>query len=177
MIPRRVILVFGSLTCAGAPSVVPLGPKPETRTIGGFTIDSVPLHGALARFQAAFPRETGLCVYGFLRDTIIANLPGTYLVVERFGAMAFDSASADAVWYSADPEDRKARCASRHLVGIAHSHPLVSTPFDCTHSHADALLLDGDPRLLFSVLFCANGLGEWLWQDGRRMGFRWGVLP
>jgi hypothetical protein len=136
-------------------------PRPDTRLFRALTLDSVALATIGETFVAALPAEAALCLEGrpYARD-------GRVDAIEVNAARPAPDDSADNyhVYFGAQPI-----CGD--AIGITHDHP-YSVGRACTHSDADALLLAGLPQL-FSLVFCADGQGELLWQDGRRQLFRW----
>jgi len=149
--------------------LVPLVLRPDTRAIVSLHIDSLALSAMVAVFRAAYPNEAALCLVGTVRYTVIAE--SRQLAVRVTGAIPAQSDSADPyhVFFPAAP---RTGCASvSGLIGAAHDH--TSLGHACTHSYPDADVLFGDPRLLFTLVFCADGMSEVLYQDGRRVSARW----
>lgn len=152
--------------------------RPDTRAVYRFTIDT-PVVAAMSRiFNAALPNEIGLCLYGHI---VKEDIPELYREEQNHGYHVFIDSVEKAIHinstpffieYSSDPSERCPNNPS--LLGIAHDHIYFNSSDGCSHSNADASVLVSDPRLLLSVVFCWNGFGSALWQDGRQYVGQWG---
>ncbi len=165
-------LIIGMACIGCAPrSLVPLVPRPDTRRIVSFNIDSALAGVIVELLQAGLPNEQAVCLAGSLRPRHEAP---AFLHVEITGARAAeaDSVARYRVFLPATP---RSGCAGRLERIVAHLHDHLEVPPEraCTHSDPDALVLFSDVRLLFSLVFCQDGRGEILFQDGRRGEFRW----
>jgi hypothetical protein len=141
--------------------------RPDTRQIVGVTMDSVTAFASLDIIRAAQPSEASLCYTGALTDTSFANQKARVLWLTGVEAGKPDSANERAVWYS----NSRAGCGPQ-AIAIGHSHPYYPN-IPCDHSDKDAYLLFGDPHVLVSVVWCADGQLNYLWQDGSRTAGRW----
>jgi hypothetical protein len=170
----RVGVVLGLLVvwlagCARPQPLVPLVPRPDTRRITSFEMDSTLVRRSAEQFVAALPNEASLCLDGQLGPR--PDRPG-YLHVALTGIRpaAADSADQFHVYLVRAP---KSGCAPGQLVALAHDHTTTGSLEQCEHSDPDAFVLFEDIRVLFSLVFCSEGRGEVLFQDGRRGTFVW----
>jgi hypothetical protein len=162
------LLLVWVLGCAPA-SLVPLVPRPDTRRIASFEMDSSLVRMAAEHYDAALPNEASLCIDGRLGPRV--DRPG-FLHVQLSGVRRAQADSADQyhVYLVRAP---KSGCTKGQLVALSHDHTTTG-PFEaCTHSDLDAFVLFEDRRALFSLVFCPGGRGEVLFQDGRRGQFIW----
>jgi hypothetical protein len=160
---------FLVLGCASVPSLVPLVPRPDTRRITSFEMDSTLVRRSAEQFGLALPNEASLCLEGQLGPR--PDRPG-YLHVALTGIRpaAADSADQFHVYLVRAP---KSGCTPGQLVALAHDHTTTGSLERCEHSDPDAFVLFEDTRVLFSLVFCSEGRGEVLFQDGRRGQFVW----
>lgn len=165
-----VLFLWALLGCSSARTLVPLVLRPDTRSVGTIVLDSAALHGTLDVLQAALPNEGAVCLYGELGDTTLYGEPRLALRIRRAMRAQADSVDRLHVFF---PEQPRTGCLPGGLVGAAHSHPYAGEPGPCTHSDPDARVLFTDPRLLATLVFCGDGRGEVLLQDGRRWPMRW----
>jgi hypothetical protein len=151
------------------PRLVPLVPRPDTRRIVSFEMDSLLVRQAAEIFGAALPQEAALCLEGALVPSPVR--PGAWHVrVTAVRPARADSADQYHVFLTANP---RSGCQRDRLIGVAHDHPTTPPERPCAHSDLDALALFGDHRVLFSLVFCARGRGAILFQDGRNGVFTW----
>lgn len=169
----RVLLVaLVTWTCARPPAVsLPRIRYYDTRSLVNTVVDSTMTTAVLRGLKAALPNEVGFCLYGQI-DEILPTPPRRRAVVtrvtiaEQLWADSFRVARDTAPVSGCEPSD-----GVDPLVAIGHTHPYSGLP--CPHSGADAYVLASDPRLLMSFVFCGDGSGEILWQDGRTILFLW----
>ncbi len=159
-----LLMIAASCWACGSPTIR-LVLRPDTRVIGGVSIDSSIVRGIVEYYRAAFPNEAALCLQGTLRDTVVNG--DRWVVVQVTGAVPAVADSSDfAHVYFSTP---RSGCV-QPFIGVSHDHPIAGV---CEHSIPDALLLASDPRALFSVVFCAGGDTQLMLQDGRRFMGRW----
>lgn len=142
---------------------------PDTRSIISITLDATIVNKVVELFEEALPNERALCLYGIVTD----STNGTYIKTTAVTPALDSAADKYNVWFYSDlGQQVYGGCIkSKTLIGLLHDHPYTSPMAQCTHSDSDALLLSGDRRTLFSMIFCQDGRGEILWQDGRRWAF------
>lgn len=162
------LLALWLLGCAPA-SPVRLVPRPDTRRISGVLIDSATHRRTLTILRAAYPSEAAVCFSGALRDSIIDGQRRRLVAVEHVRPAIADSADKFNVWF---PRGLIGGCLPG-AIGVGHSHTHAPFPSPCSHSPNDADLLFQDVGLLFSLIFCADGRAELLYQDGRRYPDTW----
>ena len=162
---RSAPLLLALVACAGRADDVRMTPRPDTRFIAGVMLDGQAIGALMTAFSNNYPNEAARCLYGTIRDS-------TQRLVAVLGV---DSANT----FSATPRSvafLAPLCPMPtgpwRLVGIGHDH--LRTDIPCTHSSPDAVTLATHPEFLISVVFCPTGIGEVLWQDGRRVLFRYG---
>ena len=157
--------------CAPPQALVPLVPRPDTRRIVSFNIDSSVARVILEQLAASLPNEQAMCLAGRLERRHEAPA-FRHVEVESARAAQADSVDEYHVYLPARPTSG---CAGRGTQIVAHLHDHTEVPPDlrCTHSDPDVMMLFNDVRLLFSLVFCQDGRGEVLFQDGRRGEFRW----
>lgn len=166
-------IILAATTCAGGPRLdVPRVVYYDTRSLVGYQMDSVLGTAVLDAMKQAFPNEEGFCFYGTV-EWLLPDPPRRQVRITRVTV-------AEHLWateyqYARDTVP-KSGCYENDgqaaLVGIGHTHPYSAQP-DCLHSPADAYVLAGDTRVLMSLVFCGDGTGNVLLQDGRHFGFRW----
>lgn len=161
------VLILISVSMCSYSKRIPKVLRPDTRRIGFMQLDTV-VSPITAQFRAAFPNESAMCLLGSVRDTTVEE--SKWLLVEITEAIpaVVDSVDNFHVWF---PIASGCEHNSR-LVGATHSHTHLG--YVCSHSDQDALMLFADKRLLFSMVFCADGYLEVLYQDGRRYTRQWG---
>ena len=148
------------------PALLPQTTVPDTRGLR-FVADTNVVTAALAILGKAMPNEGGLCFYGSL-EAVSGQMT---VVVRRVTAAqghgrlgAFDWAPKMGHGCSDAPD----------LVGAGHSHPYSECDSEQSalresRADVDARSLAGDPRLLFSVIWCfGQARAVILWQDGGR---------
>jgi competence transcription factor ComK len=132
------------------------------------TLDSTAFIETKTLLRSVFPKEAALCLYGNVRQ-VVGEKSDTSLIatITKVSPAVIDSANEFHVWFPilSGCENDLA------LIAAAHSHTTLGFP--CTHSFADAMVLFNDKRLLFTLVFCADGFTEALYQDGRRALARW----
>lgn len=148
------------------PALLPQMTVPDTRGLR-FVADTAVVTAALAILGNAMPNEGGLCFYGSLavisgQMTVVVRRVSAARGHGRLGA--FDWAPKLGHGCSDEPD----------LVGAGHSHPYS----DCrgeqsalrdSRADVDVRSLAGDPRLLFSMIWCfGQARAVILWQDGGR---------
>jgi hypothetical protein len=171
-----VILAASTCTCAAGPTVdLPQTTYYDTRSIVSSGTDSGVTGAVLRAMQAAHPNEEGFCLYGQV-ERILPGAPlRTHLTITRVTLAT--KQWADSFRYARDTLPLSGCLDSDGedpLVAIGHTHPYSVAP-DCWHSPPDAYVLASDPRLLASVVFCGDGSGAVLLQDGRQSPMRWAV--
>lgn len=165
-------LVFAALAAllltGCAKPIVPMTARPDTRYIVVVEIDRATLEKAVELFRLTSPIEAAICWRGevlpFLDDGeewLRVHVTDLYIAVS-------DSADEYHVYF---PRGIPAGCVGQDYIGVSHSHTQVGP--SCTHSHNDAAVLFLARRALFSIVFCANGESELLYQDGRRIAHRY----
>lgn len=159
--------IFGCASPAW-PVLVPSAPRPDTRRIMSFELDSALVREAAAHFLRALPNEASLCFDGELAPR--PDRPGfLHVRLTSVRPALADSVDQHHVFLTRSP---KSGCTGSPLA-LAHDHPTIG-PLDlCSHSDPDVFVLFEDPRPLFSLVFCPAGRGEVLFQDGRRGAFEW----
>lgn len=160
------------VSACARPLQVPMQLRPDTRHVIGAELDTITLRQIVETFARAYPHETGVCLPLALRDTVIHGAPRLYLA-EVTGSREARIAAASDFWVRYDTVDGGIGCPGPLQLARGHSHPHTRAPLECTHSHPDAYFLASDPRVLFSLVFCGDGRGEILWQDGRRVPLLW----
>lgn len=162
----KAILLVLLVGCSQArvPTVV----RPDTREIVGVVLDSSAMRATIRTYQMAYPNEAAMCYYGAVRDTTIDGQRQRFAWVLRGIPAAQDSADAFNVWFA---RGLLSGCLSKGLIGISHAHQNNSGY--CSHSVPDARVLMENRRALFSLVFCADGQLEVLYQDGRRVPDNW----
>ena len=169
---RALLAVLALTTCARPPAIsLPQVRYYDTRSVTHADLDSVMTGAVLRGLKAARPNEVGFCFYGTV-ETLFPAPPRRRIIVTRvtiagqLWADSFRLARDTLPPSGCEPSDGAAV-----LLGIGHSHPYSGRP--CPHSTADAFVLASDPRLAMSLVFCGDGSGELLWQDGRTALFLW----
>ena len=143
----------------------------DTRDIEGVTFDSAFTRKAVAYFVEAMPNEQALCLTGEVRS----DTDGTYVeLIDMVPAKESTATKYSVHFYQGGDWAGCARMIG--LIAFMHDHPYTPPNAPCDHSDNDALLLAGDPRVLLSMIFCQDGRGEVLMQDGRRWPFTYGGL-
>jgi len=170
----RDTLVLGTTTwfllnCAPVPRV-PMVWRPDTRALTGVVFDSATIRQTVELMRSAFPNERAVCFYGELLDSTIDGSSRRLVFVRSMRPAIEDSANEFRVWFHDRP---RSGCAGDALVGIAHDHPHAVQIRPCTHSDPDSNVLFNDTRVLFTMVFCADGRAEVFYQDGRRSQDMW----
>ncbi len=151
----RDTLVLGTTTwfllnCAPVPRV-PMVWRPDTRALTGVVFDSATIRQTVELMRSAFPNERAVCFYGELLDSTIDGSSRRLVFVRSMRPAIEDSANEFRVWF--------------------HDRPRSGRP--CTHSDPDSNVLFTDTRVLFTMVFCADGRAEVFYQDGRRSQDMW----
>lgn len=159
------------LLCACAHPALPDMVRPDTRRLSGVVLDSASMRETLLVFRTAYPNEAAMCYYGAVRDTILEGEPHLLVFVTEARPAVYDSADSFHVWF---PRGQVGGCVRQDkLVGVSHAHQHTHAGVPCSHSHPDAWSLMENRRALFSLVFCADGQLEVLFQDGRRLADNW----
>lgn len=147
---------------------VPYVSRPDTRRVGGIRISGDVMNGLIMGYRTAYPNETSFCLRGELSDTLVEGESWLLATVDDFLPAVYDSVDATHVYY---PRFLPGGCDDKRTIALSHDHHTVSGV--CTHSHDDANVLFLNRRVLFSIVFCADGRMETLYQDGRRAQDSW----
>lgn len=161
------ICVAGMLALSAcASSYIPMVSRPDTRRIVLVAIDTTALVKAIDLFRVSSPNEAAICWRGAVSPFVLDSIEWLRVDVTDFSIAHADSVSEYNVFF---PRGLPGGCVGDYI-GVSHSHT-IGTMF-CTHSNDDAAVLFYIRRALFSIVFCANGDSEMLYQDGRRVHHR-----
>ena len=153
--------------CAGN-NYVPMVQRPDTRRIILVSFDTTALTNAINLFRTSSPIEAAVCWRGVVSPFVLDGVEWLRVDVQDFYLPAVDSATEYNVFF---PRGIPSGCVGSDFLGVSHSH--TNPSFRCTHSNDDAAVLFYTRRALFSIVFCANGDAEMLYQDGRRAFHRY----
>jgi len=149
-----------------APGLLPQLTLPDTRGLR-FSADTAVVTAALTILGQAMPNEGGVCFYGNL-----AVVGGQMTVVVHRVAPAQGHGRLGAFDWA--PKLGHGCPDAPDLVGAGHSHPYSpceseQSALPDSRADADARALAGDPRLLFSLIWCfGQARAVILWQHGGR---------
>lgn len=149
-----------------APGLLPQVTVPDTRGLR-FAADTAVVTAALAILGQAMPNEGGVCFYGDL-----AAVNGQMTVLARRVVPARGHGRLGAFDWA--PRMGHGCPDAPDLVGAGHSHPYSTcdseeSALPDSRADADARALAGDPRLLFSLIWCfGQARAVILWQHGGR---------
>lgn len=162
------LVAFVLLACGPVYNThVPELSRPDTRKLNAILLDTIAFGQTKEHFWSQYPKEGAVCFYGTV-SLAPETTDGTLVAkIIRAEPAISDSASEHHVWFSILSGCKDAP----DLIAAGHSHTILSNT--CSHSDPDAMVLFNDRRLLFTLVFCANGFTEVLYQDGRRDLARW----
>ena len=164
-----VLAVLAGCSLANRPRVAHLSYRSvvDTRALTGFSFDSNFTRAVLNELEKTWPVENAVCVYG----KAIVDSFGPHIEFTGISPAAIAQADEYNIWTA---DSLKAGCAPRaDLVGWLHGHTQMMPYEVCSHSDTDAKHLTYQRDWLLSIVFCDDGRGEVLWQDGRRQWFEW----
>lgn len=166
MVPLGCAIPFFPAQDKVGTALVPLELRPKTWNLIDFEVNKSSNMKMAHIFGDAFPNEAAACLYGRIDwKAEKGNRVGT-LKVTGVREAILDSATTMAVYW---PKGMRHGCEdASDLVGFAHSHPFRKCTYIGQPSHIDVVQLARDPRLLFTYVWCFDGYGVLIFQDGRR---------
>ena len=162
----RLLLSTSAAWAQSIPDLLPRLGVPDTRGLR-FAADTAVVSATLTLLGGAMPNEGGVCYYGEI--ALVEGRPTVAL--RRVAAARGRGKLASFEWA---PGSGHGCTNAPDLVGAGHSHPYSTCESEQSalpesRANLDAALLAGDPRLLFSLIWCfGDGRAILMWQHGGR---------